>query len=370
MKSNFSHLRRLALVPLLFVCLVLKPAYAGLDVTSFLSASCLDFKVVGTCRYNTALVVQHWLPVAFIEVVRGHGDSVFSPKVTKNIAFASRLTGDYSGYEVRVWEITDLMRTTAFQAGSCAFCSTTQLKFRAKFESQFFRSGAEPSKSCGDTAIGKAIRTTKSQTSLMRSPLLYTTEMDVLSWRTGCRDKKTAYRSAFSCSSLAKGTEGVGDFLGLDQSNIFSSDATKEACIGSWGPVFPRQFLTMNSDVTGAAHAAYRAVHIASRTFGTASFPMRGAKMQLAYPNKSPCFKLGADAKELESKISASKNGVYGFVWWVRLACCKGIEEFASCSTASEAIGSVLASPIEGGVGNIPGLSDVPGLSDLPGVSP
>jgi len=118
-------------------------------------------------------------------------------------------------------------------------------------------------------------------------------------------------------------TQTAADFMALGSG--FGSIIGMDSCIGSWGPLFPRQMRERGlNPIAASAKTAYRAMSLARTSFGTMAFPLGiEGKMQQVYPTVSQCFHPGEPLPQVTGKPAMlSPNGVYGWVYWRPGTCC------------------------------------------------
>jgi TraU protein len=123
--------------------------------------------------------------------------------------------------------------------------------------------------------------------------------------------------------------EGVASFAGSPEliTDLIGSDA----CIGNWGPLYPRQMRTRGpTQVWSAAVAAYRGMSIARTELEKFPFPVdTTGKIQQAYPNVSACAMVGKTP--LPRSMKPSPDGAYGWFYWRPVACCIPFDAPATC---------------------------------------
>jgi len=339
------------LVASFFLTIFVGNASAGIPLTP----SCIQYRVLGCCDMHcTSYVINHYLPVLLIEVVNKPGDSVFASPVISGVGGASGgVTGNTriakhheQGFEVRVWEISSKMRKAALGPVACAMCEDQYAKFNGYMDREanppdpLLKSG---SKQCGgDKTLNMSLdKLTEISANTGAPKLVYSTELDPINWRTGCRDMQfTAAKGpqiAVTCNAIALKSAASDVMSSLGFSYSANTSGPEEMCVGTWGPNYPRQYRSYNTDITGAAHEAYRAIHIASRVLKKNKYAISGGKLQAFYPSAGQCFAPGANPAEVDQKVRVSHNGKYGFIWWVPVTCCKSLSQMASCKTSTSA---------------------------------
>jgi hypothetical protein len=158
--------------------------------------------------------------------------------------------------------------------------------------------------------------------------LRYSSEADALQWRTGCRDfglVNLLRSNGWTCSAA-----GGAEFPGAPAlaARLLGADA----CIGAWGPNFPRQMRTRGPDeVRSSAIAAYRALSLARTDLATFPFPVdTTGKLQQAYPAVSQCVRIG-ETPVLPSDMRRSSDGAYGWIYWRPTLCCVPFDVTSNC---------------------------------------
>ena len=158
--------------------------------------------------------------------------------------------------------------------------------------------------------------------------LIYTSEIDIFHWRTGCRDFG---RIADSLRCIATGTGG-------------------ESCIGHWGPLYPRSYMAHGGAAVTSALAAYRALHMADEmglfdesdddampdVFTDGIRINKSTKLQASLPEVSDCFNPG-DRDDMEmtratgyDKLDVEQQAVrFGYMMWVPDKCCLTDDELS-----------------------------------------
>lgn len=306
------------------------------------TAQCLEYVVGGPCCgwCPSRLIVTHYLPVLFLEVYSGFGDSVFGQ--TGNVTTGTRVSDHRNQtYEVRVWEIPDAVIDAAMGGQSCMLCSSQQARMAGQLTSALSQTEGSPSGGlCGSdkATMGLLGSFNKALDGLdmdCAPRLLYDTALDVLNWRTGCRDLGLNLSSAVACDSAVSGTASKLGISGLGK---------MDTCVGKWGSLYPRQLRSVQmADILAAAMSAYRALHISSFTLGTNPYDgSQNGKLQFVYPDASLCFHPGEpSAREIESQVQISDNGMYGFLWWVRVSCCKSVTDLSGVCVPESSVTSI-----------------------------
>ena len=148
--------------------------------------------------------------------------------------------------------------------------------------------------------------------------MFYASESDYLHWRTGCRDislTKMLQSNAFTCT-----VAGIAAFVGTPEP--IATLLGQDACIGNWGPLYPRQMRTRGpTQIQASAIAAYRSMSVARTDMETFPYPVdTTGKMQIAYPQISQCTKVGS--VPMSPTMKASFDGAFGWIYWRPVACC------------------------------------------------
>ena len=279
---------------------------------------CLRYMIIGLCieccpPVIVGYIVRHWLPVALVEVTKAPDDSLF---VTGgSLQTGSRIKMGVMGipkhtFETRIWGIDDNMRRyLTYNLSGCLWCSdnsgdVTDLNSESPVESFLNRVANKTQGTCpisapthyASVAIIKAVQ--------QFAKLVYSSELDFVHWRTGCRDISKAALEGLSSS------------------------------VGDWGPLYPRQMEALGTpDNVSAALTAYRALHLARYDLETFNQTVsEDGLMQPVYPDFGKCFGPGAPYLEVDSKVGSSHDGRYCFIYWKPVTCCIKWQQLASCS--------------------------------------
>ena len=184
---------------------------------------------------------------------------------------------------------------------------------------------------CGSTGslIKSQMSAVNNNLPICASELLYDSTSD-FNWSTGCQDLALAATVPPNSCEI-----GGGKLF----SSLSKGPGNYQACVGEWGANYPRQQANSWSDPRiGSAYTAYRAIHLA-REYGQFPFStdIKRGKLQPVYPNKLTGHPPGTSkATNVVRKNSISESGVYAYVWWVPVSCCKDLSEIAG---ACEPIG-------------------------------
>ena len=312
--------------------------------------SCLQYKITGVCRKGgvpVGYMVSMNVPVAFVETLPGPGDSLLaipnftallSTIVGKGLSVGqSNNSGMDNSFEVKVWQLPNTVMLLSSILPKCLVCMPSDAVDLAQPLPELPSSGCE-----GLTAAtSKLTSLTQSLTAIPLMPSLsYASEADLLNWRTGCRDVTLtnwlkSNPVTCSASSVAETADKITKKLGAGSNlkNYFDEDA----CLGAWGQLYPRQMRDVgNVPTISSAKAAYRALSLAKRQFGSFNYPVnRAGKFQQAYPNVSACFNPGASplpSLPLTTKpVLSSTDGSYGWIYWRPVSCCISYTALAKC---------------------------------------
>lgn len=299
-----------------------------------MNISCFQPMVLGYCYCGyvpCGYLIRHFLPAAYVECIKADGDTVMGGAGSP--AMATRITEpDAQAFEVRVYEITDTARTTAFNVKSVCLCSGEYAKAEgvAKNVMPSALASMTNATGCGitDALLKQAISRMAGAVGTGLLKLVYTTETDPVNWRTGCRDLAIAQATAAAGPLCA--ASAIDDALGT---GIAAQTPMGQICVGTWGTVFPRQMMQQGvTELVGASLAAYRALHIAAITLNTLQFEVSLAcKLQPVIPVISNCYAPGAPPAIVDLTATVNPTGSYGFIWWVPVVCCKSFQEAAAC---------------------------------------
>lgn len=313
------------------------PDVTGLFVTD---PTCLQYMILGYCYcgpYPCGYLVRHWLPVAFVETVKGIGDTLVSPTTTP-------LTGtrvkenEAQGFEVRIWEIPEILKRLVMPE-ACMLCSDGYAKANnagSKTMSQLKKFTEQANVACGgptteavQALIKKAVE--KATDGMLK--LVYDSELDPVNWRTGCRDLPISHALAFIPVACATGSvlDTINQIGGINLTNPIPG---ADFCVGKWGSVLPRQYRAQGlTEFVGSGMAAYRALHIAAYTLNTFDYEVSTAgKLQPVFPHPSKCFFPGDSPFTVDLGRLTSPNGNYGYIYWVPVTCCISFLQMATCA--------------------------------------
>jgi len=307
-------------------------------------SSCAKPKIIGLCGpiIPTGYVVSEWLPTTYTGTVKAPGEfdlygvgsvaiGVFG-QVLGHVAQVSS-AGTDNTFVVHVWGLTNQILAASSGTLSCFGCQLNAVQGLVYNATSGGNVGIHVP-TCGDTKVAESAGIKALDAAFRLIPLMpipeYFSELDTLNWRTGCRDfsiTKMLRSNAFTCGaeSATKGVAGL--------SKKIQAIVGKDACLGNWGPLYPRQMRDIGpTNTVASAVEAYRGMSEAATVFHTMDAPLNlQGKMQEAYPKEGSCFKVGASIKTVTRKAAASKSGNYGWVYWVHTTCCVPFTRYYSC---------------------------------------
>lgn len=313
-----------------------------IDLAARLSRSCAQHTYVGVCRPPVDLRprIRMYVPTAFVEVVPRSGQTLMRASVYgavfQMLAAAStpatgntgqsRLSLTDNTWDVHVYAIPDGLVNLAGLGPPNMVCTPSDITFPDPAAGASGASSLLDTAACGgvNTAAQKmsqSIASTFDQAAgqaLCAPSPRYFSELDVPNWRTGCGDVSLSNlmtSNAFTCTA-----QSLANFAGAGEQ--FAGLIGADACVGAWGPLFPRQMRDVGlTGATSAAKAAYRALHLARKTYGTLLTPVGlEGRMQQVQPGASMCFSPG-QAPPLATTVN-STDGAYAFVYWHPATCC------------------------------------------------
>ena len=312
----------------------------------------LEYKTLGPCCpiCPGTMIVNHYMPVAFVEVIKGPTDSLimdFGAASGAGIATnLGTIDKDYlsSQFSVRIWDIPYYVTDMAMGGQACKLCDRSKAMPLPAQEMSVV-SSLPIEIACGggnlmQAAIGQMMNKLKQYFPLQCVPsILYDSSFDP-SWRQSCRDVATA--AALSGTSGLMCNDLTGSILGSIGVDITGG---LDPCIGGWGPLYPRQMRTDGQDVlTAAAISAYRALHVAG--FSTGTMPYRvdlGGKLKWVSPVPTLAMTPGTPKQIFNAGQFVTPQHQYGFTWWAPVSCCKDVLTLAApCIPAIPCQGSSL----------------------------
>lgn len=305
--------------------------------------SCAQWRLAGICPTwpRIRLRVFMYVPVAYVETTRTPGETtVHSPALLPLLAnpaatgygsaiAQSRSLTDHTA-EAHVYTLPERLVLSAGLGPVNMVCTPADARAIDR------RGPAETAALLTRTTCGNALGTVAGEMgralagafdgaiseALCTPRPAYLSEFDLPNWRTGCGDEtiaKLMFANRVTCSA-----ETVADFLNLGRP--FGTLIGADACIGSWGPLFPRQMRERGlNPVAASAKTAYRAMSLARASFGALPFPLGlEGRMQQVYPALSQCFTPGEPLPQPYAVRPArvSPNGVYAWVYWRPVTCC------------------------------------------------
>lgn len=345
-------------------------------------------KIKGICwkGLDVGTDISHGLPVAFVEVVHYPLDSVLIPgSVTGGVAggMATRTSGSRKNsgvtYEARVWGIDDKIRNY-LSAGlsKCLWCSDRQADSKpprgyAGIGGRAGRALASTNDalswllgcSPANTALEQAMNEAQKEMGDSPIPLLYSSELDAVGWRQGCRDAVAGLiysgvslpmcggwgMISSAGTGLFNSMGEVGERLNIDALENAPAlnrylDAGRDfinssnACLGDWGNAYPRVYRVEGaSEQLAAVTVAWRALSLSRTAVKSMKFDVstRG-QLQQVYPEvQSECFKIGAPVSEVSDKLDSGganpleEGGRYVFIYWAQVGCCYEGLNVAAC---------------------------------------
>jgi hypothetical protein len=308
--------------------------------------TCVTYMQVGRCWPPIRTRVVMWVPVAYVETVKKPGETLLRAGpldalqrvMSSSVGAAGSVGQTRSAYNDNSWEthvyaIPDRLVLAAGLGPLNMVCTPSDANIGP--DPAAMPGGASAllnTSACGSAFNVAADRMKGSITSTIGafgSEMLctprpaYLSELDFPDWRTGCRDMTVSNMLSSNAATCA--TQGVADLAGVGQS--FAGLIGEDSCLGAWGPLFPRQMRDVAlTPVAASAKTAYRAMHIARKSFGSVDFPVgRDGLMQQVYPSVSACFPPGQHPLPQPPNPMAanvSLDGNYGWVYWRRVTCC------------------------------------------------
>jgi hypothetical protein len=296
---------------------------AGLLAQVYPDAACSEERVVGLCHCGSmpcGLRIQRYVPVAFVETTRAPGDSLFDflplPTTVAGASASSALSTTDNTAEAHVWSLPGV----PIPGLACLTCGAMSAAVPA-----MAMDGTAAA--CGPAAaIAQALSAAAAATGSWLPRLAYASELDILNWRTGCRDLANPAMNApdrlLACAAIA---------------GRVAQEADDSTCLGLWGPMAPRQMRDIGPPpVLYSAKTAVRAMSIARDQIGSFSYPVdTGGKLQQAYPAISACFRVGQLPLPRQPgsprPALVSPDGRYGWIYWRPTSCCIGFAAARQC---------------------------------------
>jgi len=303
---------------------------AGVLASLVQDAACAEERIVGLCRcagLPCGVRVECYVPVAIAETARGPGDSwlagtldlagVMAVVAGAGSTASSSLSATDNTAEAHVWALPagpipglPCLGCTAGSASAIALVSDATAAV------------------CGpaDTVV-RALGTAGAALAGPFVPhLAYASELDLLNWRTGCRDlANPSTRTALS--NVACAVPGLQALAG----------APGASCLGQWGALLPRQMRDIGPPPPlYAAKTAVRAMSIAHEQLGTLDYPVdTDGKLQQIHPGHSACFRVGElplpQWPSAAAPVQLSSDGRYAWLYWRKTACCIAPQAAQQC---------------------------------------
>jgi hypothetical protein len=314
----------LSLMATATLCCTHVAAISPLEIINSASPSCMDWVYLG--NYYGCNLVNHWIPVAYVEVTSKSGVTFVDgniPPLPINTGIGSAPLG--ASLSGQSGPPQQSYMDNASQAGAL-LVSNHLWKMSAAAISRYGRtcsvSDAYAPLSPAEILAIQLYSQVNAQCpipqpagyfngdvtqSLMRG---YTTSGDRQAWMTGCRDQPASQAimsGAMKCE------------FGINVGNPLQSDA----CLGTWGSLYPRQTRERGlTQVDASAKTAVRALSM-GRTTGTIPFPvdvfMRFNQVQ---PQVSQCQQVGLPSVPGFSNLKVATDGNYGMIFWRNVTCC------------------------------------------------
>lgn len=281
--------------------------------------------------------LRMYVPAVFVETVVRPGDTLldapsFGALIDKTVSLgtgSSSLSTTDNAAEAHAWTLSDQMLLMS-SLPPCMICKPSDARVPAMSAStSSLSSGCDPS-----GAIASELLSVAAKIDIPYMPTLaYASEMDAVNWHTGCRDLSLANvlaSNGFTCTAA-----GIAQWLGADSalSRLIGADA----CVGLWGPLYPRQMRDIGGNpVLHSAKTSYRALSVARDQLGLLPIPVDlGGRLQQAFPAISACFGIGQlplpEPGWSPQPTLASTDGRYGWFYWRQVACCVRFDDYASC---------------------------------------
>jgi hypothetical protein len=275
--------------------------------------TCAQVQVLGPCFCGPVpcgLRIAQYVPVAFVEITKAPGDSLFAPAAAPAVAaqFLGTASIDRTGTdntaEAHVWLIPD----DALPAGLCPGCRPSNARLPAP-PSDLAGPMCGASEAVAQALSGQAAAFSSATPAGAWLPhLAYATEADALNWHTGCRD--------LAAAALPDWPACPGGLAGAALAPLDPN------CLGAWGPLKPRQMRDLGpTPVLYAAKTAVRAMSIARTQLGSFPYPVDIlGNLQQVYPAVSSCFAVGQ--LPLPATALPSVDGRTGWIYWRPTTCC------------------------------------------------
>jgi len=307
------------------------------------SPMCTMPVVIGLCWCGTTPCgyrLRMYVPTAFVETVRRPGDSLLAPPgfapgaasgggAALPSTISSALSATDNTAEAHVWTLNDQSLLLS-KLLPCLTCRPSDAQAPATPSPAPDRLvSCDPSGQIASAMLGAS-----SRVDIPGLPsLTYATELDLLHWRTGCRDLSIA--NQLRANGLVCTAAGIAQWIYGD--NPLSRLVGADACVGSWGPLYPRQMRDIGpTPVVHSAKTAYRALSLARADLGLLPVPVDlGGRLQQAWPAVSACFGVGElplpEPGWSPQPTMASPDGRYGWFYWRQTTCCVSFATVSSC---------------------------------------
>lgn len=254
--------------------------------------ACVEFKTLGPCYRKTppyvGVKVRYRQPVLLVETLKTPGDTLINElrglvgAPFKNIT--RQAMKQRTGFDVDP------------SAGGGGNADTTTLSMNEAHVFQF------PLTDVFSTLVVAPCEGAPD----LAGPVGYMSELDAREWRTGEMEQR----------------------LCGDQNGVWPLPGT---WLGSWGPIYPRTGWSLGTTPpVASALSAYRAVDISSIKPQLPRVVLSKVlfipdlfwdRMQLVYPSKGKCIRIGADARFWENG-KTSADGKYAWIFWRKKECC------------------------------------------------
>lgn len=317
--------------------------------------ACSRYRITGFCYVCVLGVcvpkswrVKHWIPVAFVEVVRQPLDSVFRPiplPTVPSTKASSSMTRQEHLFEVRVYKVDDNLRALlTLSVSNCAHCGDSSVRKPIGGGASTFMDVAKTvagAAGCSieDIAIDEIMNAVSSTMGAV-VPLAYASDVDSEGWRKECRDSfvtKLTGGVIIPACLIDGGAAAVGSVASMFGLEGIPGGPTEALCLGFWGPIYPRQMRVMGvPENTAALVTAFRGLHLAAHEFGSLPVDVTRSygEFQPAFPSaKSSCITPGCSTLAVDAifRPRLGDDGRYGFYYWVPVECCQSFGNVEFC---------------------------------------
>lgn len=313
------------------------PSVEDIAKLLYIDPTTLEYKIISyCCNYCTNLyIVSHYQPIYMVEVSRGGDDSVITGKSGETKSGMLSHKSGYKSFTVRLWSIPDWAIDIAMAYQSCKLCGKDYAPTSDTDSQSSGDSGGSiiSSSACFSSEwMQEALSAINDSLGDCFPSLLYYSSLDY-DWRFGCyKDilRVDPIKSA-ACASEDDNSiiSGISETLYGDK---------EDYCVGSWGPIYPRQMAWQYADARmGAALSAYRALHLAGeKDMLDYSVSVDLGKLQLTHPHQRPGYLVGTkDGRKSITKKDVSKTDQFVFIWWLPVGCCKTQSEIQGICSPS-----------------------------------